>query len=558
MRRGSVWLGYPYGNIQLHCWRATFFPLPACLAQVSVFTHPLPIFLSHHETHNKTITNTMPAARRSARTNAAQANNEQGAGQQPPVEPNASTGRRRGNNRAPAAARPTAAAMRELQEQLEEQRREGAELREQLREALANLGGQANGGGGPQGQQNDSGLDGQQGGQGTGNDGQQGPDINSQPSLVQKSGTGESQDVAALRMDMDDRFNAILAAISKVQPGNAQIPGQQPAPAFPTGLAAQVPQPFGYAGLTGAQAGYVMPQMGMIGSVPSGGESSIAIHYTGLAKKDLASIMEGDIDPRKVYLAIPTDSDLYPKPSVKEKARLEFDGEGQLTILDNGKAQEDERQFKRLLTTLPDPLHFILAWSWFVTLTSYHYKSPPLAAAMMRFGWKVVAYSRVYPWETCLRTYVTLATRMLHGRLMESIGAFDGPFSDAIGCQVPSSALAITNITSGTGSAAIPTTKPAAPNGQTDSAKSATPTCLNFNRGYCGRVPCRFLHKCHACGFYGHGAAHCAKPAGPVPASNGNGDNGANTGNAQAGPSGYGNRGHGQGASNAQFQSRGA
>jgi hypothetical protein len=163
------------------------------------------------------------------------------------------------------------------------------------------------------------------------------------------SGTGESQDVAALRMDMNDRFNSILAAINRnqQQPANTAtgfqtLTGSAP----PLGNIPNVTHPFGHQALFGTQLSYGLPPLGATGGLPAGGESEIAVHFTGLAKKDLANIMEGNIEPSKIYHAIPTDSDLYPKPDLEEKARLEMDNKGQLVVLDNSKAQEDERQFK--------------------------------------------------------------------------------------------------------------------------------------------------------------------------------------------------------------------
>jgi hypothetical protein len=296
----------------------------------------------------------MPAARnntrRAARANANNNNGENAAGANgaPPPNPTPARGGRAGAGATAAPVRPTVAGMRALQEQLETQQKESADLREQLRETVANLNANGNqqGGGEQRASENEDNL-GQQGNGGGGhNQGLQSGDQSRQLGPGD-AGTGESQDVAALRMDMNDRFSSILAAINRnnqqttgVTTGFRTLTGS----ATPFGNIPNVTHPFGQQAVFGAQPSYGLPPLGATGGQPAGGESEIAVHFTGLAKKDLANIMEGNIEPSKIYHAIPTDSDLYPKPDLEEKAPLEMDNKGQLVVLDNSKAQEDERQ----------------------------------------------------------------------------------------------------------------------------------------------------------------------------------------------------------------------
>jgi hypothetical protein len=184
----------------------------------------------------------------------------------------------------------------------------------------------------------------------------------------------------------------------------------------------------------------------------------------------------------------------------------------------------------------------MLAWSWFVALTSYHYKSPPLAAGMMRFGWRVVAYSRVYPWDTVLRVYVKLATPLLHGRLLQVAAYFDSvSFADAIGpFQASSQARASVSTTAfPTGSKQSGGSLASVAQGNVAKSSSTPQICLNFNKGYCGRQPCRYMHMCSLCGNYGHPSVQCFRN-GPAPTM---ANNAGDFSSASAGPSVHPSRG---------------
>lgn len=169
----------------------------------------------------------MPPARtsnRQAARNAATGNHEgaaPGGNVASPARATAVRRRRVAASTTAAGPRPTAAGMRALQEQLEVQQREAAELREQLRETLANINGNAPGNsgelGGRQEEIGQAGNAGQQQQEAEGNDQERHLTSPQRQYGHEGVGTGESQDVAALRMDMNYRFSSILAAIKETQ-----------------------------------------------------------------------------------------------------------------------------------------------------------------------------------------------------------------------------------------------------------------------------------------------------------------------------------------------------
>lgn len=121
--------------------------------------------------------------------------------------------------------------------------------------------------------------------------------------------------------------------------------------------------------------------------------------------------------------------------TTEKGGRLEYDpSSNQFTISDAGPAHVREKNLKRLAKTLDHPIKFAHAWSWFVCLTNYRYRDPDLSAAMMRFGWKVVAYSITNEWATVLRVFVELATPLLTGNLLRVKSSFDSvSFAEALG-----------------------------------------------------------------------------------------------------------------------------
>ncbi|KAJ9091171.1 hypothetical protein QFC20_007705 [Naganishia adeliensis] len=90
---------------------------------------------------------------------------------------------------------------------------------------------------------------------------------------------------------------------------------------------------------------------------------------------------------------------------------------GQFTVSDGGLAQ-----------TLDQPIKFAHAWGWSVVLKNFKYHDPDLAAAMMRFGWKVMSYSLSNDWTICLRVVAELPTPPLRGNLLQVKERFDTSF----------------------------------------------------------------------------------------------------------------------------------
>ncbi|KAJ9106686.1 hypothetical protein QFC20_004017 [Naganishia adeliensis] len=193
----------------------------------------------------------------------------------PPADANANAAvaATRGRNRsaaarAPAARRvvaprPTAAGMRALQDALDAQRQEAEELREQMRQFIAENG---NGGGG-----NENG----QGGNGGGEGDQQRPDQEGDDEQDQGGGQGRDRDgqgdhnmegttgarsdneLGNFRMEVDAKFNAIMDAINKGSDGT------------PTGARGANGNPsLGSNGLYGAFPGYQAGLPGMNGAAP--------------------------------------------------------------------------------------------------------------------------------------------------------------------------------------------------------------------------------------------------------------------------------------------------
>ncbi|KAJ9106685.1 hypothetical protein QFC20_004016 [Naganishia adeliensis] len=279
------------------------------------------------------------------------------------------------------------------------------------------------------------------------------------------------------------------------------------------------------------------------GAASLSGEYEVSTHYTGLAKKELQAIMTGHIDPAKIYLAIPSDSDLYPRPDIGEKARMEVDEKGQVTLLDNSKAHQTERDFKRLVATLPDPLHFILAWSWFISLTYFHHKHAGLAAAMLRLGWKVISYARSNPWITVMRGFVKVATPLLQGHLLfempkfdnitfiEALGPYQGMDDGVAGLRALSTAGALAPKAKGVAGSSRHAANPKTPDGDI--------ICISFNNGTCRRTGCQYEHVCSTC-FGQHQASdsHAWNGPGYHPGGNQGNNHGYNDysgGNAQKG-----------------------
>lgn len=480
-----------------------------------------PFFLSPplHQSTNTMVRkpNTRKSAKNAANAQPAAANAAAAAARQAAVA-------RAPDNGRVVAPRPTVAGMRALQEALDVQRQEAEELREQMRQFIAangngnGDGGNGNGAGdGPNGGQ---GGQGGQGGPGGGPEGQEDQHEGDQRNgAIQMQGPGGSQeqggqggrpdnDLGAFRMEVDAKFNAIMDAINKGPEG--QLSGTQGVNGNPI------------AGSNGIFGAY--PQLpGMNATAPWGapmgpgasalsGEYEVSTHYTGLAKKELQAIMAGNIDPAKIYLAIPNDSDLYPRPDLEEKARMEVDHKGQLTLLDNSRAQEAERNFKRLIGTLPDPLHFILAWSWFISLTNFHYKHAGLAAAMLRFGWKVISYARSNSWTTVMRGFVKVATPLLQGHLLFEMPKFDNiSFIEALGpYQGLDDGIPVLKAISSAGAFALKSKGVTAPNKSATNPKTPDGEiiCISYNNGTCRRVRCAYVHVCAVC-FGQHQSSDC-------------------------------------------------
>ena len=264
----------------------------------------------------------------------------------------------------------------------------------------------------------------------------------------------------------------------------------------------------------GPTQGYQVPAygttpggMGFHATVPAGGEFEISRHYTALPAGELEKMMMGELHPSKIFQAIPSDSVLYPMVETTEKGgRLEYDpNSNQFTISDAGPAHVREKNLKRLRKTLDHPIKFAHAWSWFVCLTNYRYRDPDLSAAMMRFGWKVVAYSITNEWATVLRVFVELATPLLTGNLLRVKSSFDSvSFAEALGPYKTNSTVqpisAFAN-TVANPSAILDTTTSS---GQSTAAKTApskadNPICRRWNKGTCDGIGCRFRHVCLQC-----------------------------------------------------------
>lgn len=247
---------------------------------------------------------------------------------------------------------------------------------------------------------------------------------------------------------------------------------------------------------------------GMVGwssAMPSGGESDIARHYTALPDGELQKMMMGNIHPTKIYQAIPCDFVLYPVIETTDKGgQLEWDlTNNKLTVADLSGAHIREKNLKRLVKTLDSPLKFAHAWSWFVCLTNYKYGGRGLSAAMMRFGWKVVAYSINTAWDVVLRAFVEIATPMLTGNLLAEKAAFDdprfmetlGPYraAGAAGSVANSSTLSNTVANPGTAS---DTAQSAKANTAQTGQQSNKPICRRWNKGECDGIACTYRHVC--------------------------------------------------------------
>lgn len=220
--------------------------------------------------------------------------------------------------------------------------------------------------------------------------------------------------------------------------------------------------------------------------------------------------MLGELHPAKIFQAIPSDSVLYPMVETTEKGgRLEYDpSSNQLTISDAGPAHVREKNLKRLAKTLDHPIKFAHAWSWFVCLTNYKYRDPDLSSAMMRFGWKVVAYSITNDWATVLRVFVDLATPLLTGSLLRVKSAFDSvSFAEALGPYRTNST--VQSISAFGNTVAYPTISSEmaggggavtqSSSGQVNAAKGDKPICRRWNKGICDGMGCKFRHICLHC-----------------------------------------------------------
>lgn len=256
-------------------------------------------------------------------------------------------------------------------------------------------------------------------------------------------------------------------------------------------------------------------QMAWNGALPTGGEYEISRHYTALTQGDLEKMMMGNLNPAKIFQAIPSDSVLYPVVETTEKGgRLEYDpSSNQLTISDAGPAHICETNLKRLIKTLDHPIKFALAWTWFVTITGYKYRDPDLSAAMMRFGWKVVSYALTNDWSTVLRVFVELATPLLTGNLLRCKADFDSvSFAEALGPYRTNSTVQPISALGNT--IAYPNASTSANTATTSSAakpaiKAERPVCRRFNRNECDGLGCKFQHVCQNCGQV-HPSIFCA------------------------------------------------
>lgn len=291
--------------------------------------------------------------------------------------------------------------------------------------------------------------------------------------------------------------------------------------------------------------------IGWNGAIPLGGESDISHHYAALPAGELEKMMLGNVNPAKIYQAIPSDSPLYPVVESTEKGgTLVWDpASSQFTVSDGGLAQVREKSLLRLTKTLDKPIKFACAWGWFVVLTSYKYRDPDLAAAMSRFGWKVVSFSNSNDWSTCLRVFVELATPLLTGNLLNSKFRFDTvSFSEALGpyrSSVPApTASSITNTAVSPAASAVVASAAAgagaATQGRAVNKPGKMPICRRFNDGECNGIGCRYQHVCSGCGVMGHTQPFC--PTNPSQSSHQGFPQGASYYGGMQGPGGYPNQ----------------
>jgi hypothetical protein len=376
-----------------------------------------------------------------------------------------------------------------MQEQQEQNRLQVQALQEQLQRALGNQG---------------------QGGNGHGGQQQQQLDAVAQPAVlppinINQGAQGDNTDDRVA--ELESQLAELRAARPHNQPPTFSGPGLQQLPfnaAVPGQWQGLAPSAFGNA--YNAPQGFPQMPMTWNGALPTGGEYEIARHYTALAAGELEKMMLGNFCPSKIYQAIPSDSVLYPVVETMEKGgRLEYDpSSGQLTMADQGSAHIRETNLKRLIKTLDHPIKFALAWTWFVILANYKYQDPDLAAAMMRFGWKVVSYANSNDWSIVLRVYVEIATRILVGNLARDKAEFDSAsFSEALGPYRTSATVppisafnntVVGSSTTATSSAAILSTA------ARTAFRAERQVCKRFNRNECDGVSCKYQHSCLSCG----------------------------------------------------------